>query len=87
MVLTSTAETIRLIRDGEKGGGRWREGGMEVGGERDYIPIAVPQSLSMLEREFLSGLVHLIIVCISLRVPCMWLFHRLQCNVAALTTT
>ena len=33
--LTST-ETIRLIRDGEKGGG----GGMEVGGEGDYIPIA-----------------------------------------------
>ena len=32
--LTST-ETIRLIRDGEKGGG-----GMEVGGEGDYIPIA-----------------------------------------------
>ena len=32
--LTST-ETIRLIRDGEKG-----EGGMEVGGEGDYIPIA-----------------------------------------------
>ena len=26
---------IRLIRDGEKGGG-----GMEVGEERDYIPIA-----------------------------------------------
>ena len=86
MVLTSTAETIRLIGDGEKGG-RGRGGGMEVGGEGDYIPIAVPQSLSMLEREFLSGLVHLIIVCISLRVPCMWLFHRLQCNVAGLTTT
>ena len=33
--LTST-ETIRLIRDGEKRG----EGGMEVGGEGDYIPIA-----------------------------------------------
>ena len=33
--LTST-ETIRLIRDGETGGGR----GMEVGGEGDYIPIA-----------------------------------------------
>ena len=28
-------ETIRFIRDGEKG-----EEGMEVGGERDYIPIA-----------------------------------------------
>ena len=28
-------ETIRLIRDGEKGGGC-----MEVGGEGDYIPIA-----------------------------------------------
>ena len=27
---------IRLIRDGEKGGG----GGMEVGEEGDYIPIA-----------------------------------------------
>ena len=36
MVLTST-ETIRLIRDGEKGG---REYG--VGGEGDYIPIATP---------------------------------------------
>ena len=33
--LTST-ETVRLIRDGEKGGG----GGMEVGEEGDYIPIA-----------------------------------------------
>ena len=33
--LTST-ETIRLIRDGEKGGG----GGTEVGGEVDYIPVA-----------------------------------------------
>ena len=31
--LTST-ETVRLIRDGEKG-----EGGMEVGGEGDHIPI------------------------------------------------
>ena len=30
-----STETIRLIRDGEKG-----EGGMEVGGEGDYIPIA-----------------------------------------------
>ena len=29
---------MRLIRDGEKGGGG--EGGMEVGGEGDYIPIA-----------------------------------------------
>ena len=29
-----STETIRLIRDGEKG-----EGGMEVGGEGDYIPI------------------------------------------------
>ena len=27
---------MRLIRDGEKGGG-----GMEVGGEGDYIPIAI----------------------------------------------
>ena len=27
---------MRLIRDGEMGGG----GGMEVGGEGDYIPIA-----------------------------------------------
>ena len=37
MVLQST-ETMRLIRDGEKvrGGG---VGGMEVGGEGDYIPI------------------------------------------------
>ena len=34
--LTST-ETIRLIRDGEKG-----EGGMEVGEEGDYIPITTP---------------------------------------------
>ena len=32
--LTST-ETIRIIRDGKKG----RGGGMEVGEERDYIPI------------------------------------------------
>ena len=32
--LTST-ETVRLIRDGGKG-----EGGMEVGGEEYYIPIA-----------------------------------------------
>ena len=34
--LTSTG-TVRLIRDGEKGGG---EGGTEVGGEGEYIPIA-----------------------------------------------
>ena len=34
MVLKST-EASRLIRDGEKGGG-----GMEVGEEGDYIPIA-----------------------------------------------
>ena len=32
-----SAETIRLIRDGEKGGGGR---GMEVGGEVDYILIA-----------------------------------------------
>ena len=32
---TST-ETIRLIRDGEKG----EEGGTEVGEEGDYIPVA-----------------------------------------------
>ena len=35
---------MRLIRDGEKGGGE----GMEVGGEGDYIPIATlspPESL------------------------------------------
>ena len=32
-----STETIRLIRDGEKGGG---EGGMEVGEEGNYIPIA-----------------------------------------------
>ena len=30
-----STETIRLIKDGEK-----REGGTEVGGEVDYIPIA-----------------------------------------------
>ena len=40
--LTST-ETIRRIRDGDKGagggGGGGGEGGMEVGGEGDYIPI------------------------------------------------
>ena len=33
-----SAETTRLIRDGEKGGKG--EGGMEVGEEGDYIPIA-----------------------------------------------
>ena len=31
-----STETIRFIRDGKKGG----KGGMEVGGEGDYIPIA-----------------------------------------------
>ena len=31
-----STETIRLIRDGEK----WEKGGMEVGGEGNYIPIA-----------------------------------------------
>ena len=36
--LTST-ETIRFIRDGERGGGGGR-GGMEVGEEGDYIHIA-----------------------------------------------
>ena len=30
---------MRIIRDGEMGGGGG-EGGMEVGGEGDYIPIA-----------------------------------------------
>ena len=34
-----STETIRLIRDGEKGGGGG-QGGMEVGVEGDYIPIA-----------------------------------------------
>ena len=34
-MLKTSLETVRLIRDGEKGGG-----GMEVGGEGDYIPIA-----------------------------------------------
>ena len=29
-----STETVRFIRDGEKGGG------MEVGGEGDYIPVA-----------------------------------------------
>ena len=33
-----STETIRLIRDGEKGGGGGR--GMAVGGEVDYILIA-----------------------------------------------
>ena len=37
MVLTST-DTTRLIRDGG--------GGMEVGGEGDYIPIATLSSLT-----------------------------------------
>ena len=36
MVLITSTETVRLIRDGEKG----EEGVMEVGGEGDYIPIA-----------------------------------------------
>ena len=40
MVLKST-ENIRLIRDGEKGGGG---GGMEVGGEGYYTPIATLSS-------------------------------------------
>ena len=31
---------MSLIRDGEKGGGGGGEGGMEVGEEGDYIPIA-----------------------------------------------
>ena len=31
-----STKTVQLIRDGEKGG----EGGMEVGEEGDYIPIA-----------------------------------------------
>ena len=35
-VVLNVHKTVRLIRDGEKGGGR----GMEVGGEVDYIPIA-----------------------------------------------
>ena len=33
-----STETMRLIRDGEKGGGGGE--GMEMGGEGDYIPIA-----------------------------------------------
>ena len=33
--MLASTETTRLIRDGEKG-----KGGMEVGGEGDYIPIA-----------------------------------------------
>ena len=36
MVLNIPTETIRLIMDAEKGGG----GGMDVGEEGDYIPIA-----------------------------------------------
>ena len=36
MVLITSTETVRLIRDGEKGGGD----GMEVGEEGDYVPIA-----------------------------------------------
>ena len=36
--LTSTG-TVRLIRDGEKGGGG-AEGCTEVGGEGEYIPFA-----------------------------------------------
>ena len=35
-----STETIRLIRDGEKGWGGW-EGCIEVGGEGDYIPIPI----------------------------------------------
>ena len=31
-----STETVRLIRDGEKGG----KGGTKVGGEGDYIPVA-----------------------------------------------
>ena len=39
--LLTFTETIRLIRDGEKGWGVGGGGGcMEVGGEGDYIPIA-----------------------------------------------
>ena len=34
-----STEIIRLIRDGEKGGGGLA-GGMDVGDWRDYIPIA-----------------------------------------------
>ena len=37
MVLNVHRKPIRLVRDGEKGRGK---GGMEVGGEGDYIPIA-----------------------------------------------
>ena len=36
MVLITSTETVRLIRDGETG----EEGVMEGGGEGDYIPIA-----------------------------------------------
>ena len=39
MLLITSTETERLIRDGEKGGGR-EEGGMEAGKEGDYRPIA-----------------------------------------------
>ena len=36
-----STETIRLIRDGEKGwGGGWGGGGTEMGRGGDYIPIA-----------------------------------------------
>ena len=36
MVFCVSTETVRLIRDGEGGGA----GGMEMGEEGDYIPIA-----------------------------------------------
>ena len=36
MARFTSTETTKIIRDGEKGGG----GGMEVGEEGDYIPIA-----------------------------------------------
>ena len=38
MVLNVHRETIKLIRDGERGGGIMGGGG--GGGEEDYIPIA-----------------------------------------------
>ena len=38
MLLITSTETERLIRDGEKGGRE--EGGMEAGKEGDYRPIA-----------------------------------------------